>query len=57
MDEQEDNNQKYDMFIGSDIMDLHGIDIIYNRKIIQWIDFYAPTRTKTHYLCNGQKQR
>ena len=48
MDEQENNNKQYKIFTGSDIMNLHGIDIIYIRKIIQWDDCYAPMRTKTN---------
>ena len=48
VDEQENDNQKYKMFIGSDIMDLHGIDIIYSRKTIQWDDCYALMRNKTN---------
>lgn len=45
VDEKNVDNHKYEIFIGSKIMDRHGINILHSRKIIQWDDCYAPVRT------------
>ena len=42
--DQEKSEQKYGLFIGSDILESLGIDLNYSTKSIQWGDSYAQMR-------------
>ena len=43
--DQSKDNQIYNMFIGSDILETLGIDLNYSTKTIQWEDSFAPMRS------------